>query len=277
MGAWTLSGFADEIHAEPAIQCAVLAALGASHIEVRSAWDTNVVDWDSRRLELFREAVRSAGFAVSAIASPIGKSPALDAPEFELGRLGRAIAAAHALGAHYIRVFSFSFDGPGPSPAVRDAVLHRLSSMARIAERSGIVLLHENEKNIYGDTPERILDVIESVGSDALRVAWDSANFVQVGVRPFSDAYPLLREHIAYVQVKDASASTGLATPAGHGDGELIETLTALRDDGFAGYVSLEPHLPAPKGSTGFPGPHAFGLAARAFRHLTDSIGVDLL
>ncbi|MFP5018856.1 sugar phosphate isomerase/epimerase, partial [Paenarthrobacter ureafaciens] len=37
---WSLSGFGDEVDPDPAIQAAVLLALGASHIEVRSAWGT---------------------------------------------------------------------------------------------------------------------------------------------------------------------------------------------------------------------------------------------
>src|SRR5665647_1103295 len=41
---WILSGFADEIDPDPVVQLAVLQALGAAHVEVRAAWDTNVLD-----------------------------------------------------------------------------------------------------------------------------------------------------------------------------------------------------------------------------------------
>ena len=139
------------------------------------------------------------------------------------------------------------------------------------------MLLHENEKDIYGDTPERVLDVIESVGSDHLRVAWDNANFVQVGVaRPFDDGYAMLRPHLEYLQVKDAVSATGEVRAAGEGDGQLLETLTALRDDGYTGFASLEPHLTDVNALGGFSGPEAFGRAGRAFRALTDRIGVRL-
>jgi hypothetical protein len=37
--------------------------------------------------------------------------------------------------------------------------------------------------------------------------------------------------------------SAALGGPAGQGDGEIRETLAGLRDSGFEGYVSLEPHL----------------------------------
>jgi sugar phosphate isomerase/epimerase len=215
--------------------------------------------------------------AVSAIASPIGKVDVTVAADGELARLQRAIAAAHALGAAYIRIFSFYRPDGVPVEAVRDDVLRHLRALADLAEREGVVLVHENEKDIYGDVPQRCLDIVESVGSPALRVAWDNANFVQVGVKPFSDGYALLRPYLEYLQVKDALSADGRVVPAGEGDGELRETLTALRDDGYAGFASLEPHLAATHQLGGYSGPHAFGLAARAFRGLTDSIGVTLV
>ena len=43
---WTLSGFGDEIDPDPVVQTAVLSALGARFIEVRSAWGSNVVELD---------------------------------------------------------------------------------------------------------------------------------------------------------------------------------------------------------------------------------------
>ena len=105
------------------------------------------------------------------------------------------------------------------------------------------MLLHENEKDIYGDVPERVLDIVESVGSPALRLAWDPANYVQVGVTPFTDGYAKLRPHTVYVQIKDALLATGEVVPAGEGDGQVRETIRALAADGFDGFFSMEPHL----------------------------------
>ncbi|MFI5084314.1 MAG: sugar phosphate isomerase/epimerase family protein [Actinomycetales bacterium] len=273
---WTLSGFGDEVDPDPAVQAAVLLALGASHIEVRSAWGINVVELEPSRVAELKSILDGAGLAVSAVASPIGKVPASLPPSHEVERLRRVIAVAKALDARYIRIFSF-YPAEGQQPAdVRDAVIERLRLLAAEAEAAGVVLLHENEKDIYGDTPERVLDLLESVDSPALRAAWDNANFVQVGTKPFSEAYALLRPYLEYLQVKDAVAATGDVVPAGHGDGELLETLTALRDDGYTGFASLEPHLASAHELGGFSGPMAFGEAARAFRVLTDRIGVRL-
>jgi sugar phosphate isomerase/epimerase len=268
---WLLSGFGDEIDPDPVVQVAALQALGASHIEVRSAWGSNVVDFTDEQLAELKRTFAERSMAVSAIASPIGKVDISLPVEHEVERLGRVIAAAQALDAPFIRIFSFfgAYDW-------RDAVLERMGALSALAEREKVVLVHENEKDIYGDIPSRVLDLIESVGSDSLRVAWDSANFVQVGVRPFTDAYALLRPHLVYLQVKDAVAATGEVTPTGGGDGELKETLTALRDDGYQGFASLEPHLIFSDAFGGFSGPASFGVAARAFRAMTDELGIEL-
>ncbi|WP_437385707.1 sugar phosphate isomerase/epimerase family protein [Plantibacter flavus] len=274
--AWTLSGFGDEIDPDPAIQLAVLRALGASNIEVRSAWGTNVIDLSDEQLHELSGLLRDADMGVSAIGSPIGKvDVALDA-ELEVARLARAVNAAHVLGSDKIRIFSFFRADGVPVESIRDDVLVRMRLLADLAEREGVVLLHENEKDIFGDLPERILDIVESVGSSALRLAWDNANFVQVGVKPFDDAYAMLRPYVDYLQVKDAVAATGSVVPAGEGDGQLRETLTALRDDGYTGFASLEPHLDETHALGGFSGPAAFGTAARAFAALTGELGIEL-
>lgn len=272
---WTLSGFGDEIDADPRIQIAVLQALGARHIEVRSAWGTNVVDLDDDQLAALAELLKQQEMGVSAVASPIGKvEVSLDA-ELEVERLRRVIRVAQALQTPNIRIFSF-YAGEGSSPEkARDAVMQRMRLLADEAEKEGVTLLHENEKGIYGDVPERVLDLVETVGSPALRLAWDNANFVQVGVRPFTDGYAMLRPYLDYLQVKDAVAATGDVVPTGEGDGQLLETLTALRDDGYEGYASLEPHLNQAFELGGFSGPASFGSAARAFAGVLAEIGVQ--
>ena len=273
---WTLSGFGDEIDPDPKVQAAVMLALGAKHIEVRSAWGVNVVELDDAQVAELKKILAESGLKVSAVASPIGKVDVSEPAEDEVVRLRRIIEVAKALDTKYIRMFSFfRAEDQGPED-IRDAVMERMAVLARVAEESGVVLIHENEKDIYGDTPERVLDLMETVNSPALRAAWDNANFVQVGVKPYTDAYAMLRPHLEYLQVKDAIAGSGEVVPTGMGDGQLVETLTALSRDGYTGFASLEPHLAAQHELGGFSGPAAFGEAARAFRAATDAIGVTL-
>jgi sugar phosphate isomerase/epimerase len=273
---WSLSGFGDEVDPDPAIQAAVLLALGASHIEVRSAWGTNVSELETADVERLKAILDGKGLKVSAVASPIGKVDVSLPVEHEVARLRQVISVARGLDARYIRIFSF-YRAEGQSQEdIRDAVIERMAALAEEAAASGITLLHENEKGIYGDTPERVLDIMETVNSPALRVAWDNANFVQVGVKPFTEGYTILRPYLEYFQVKDAIATTGEVVPAGEGDGELDATIAALAADGFAGFASLEPHLASAHELGGFSGPVAFGTAARAFAGLAARNGVQL-
>lgn len=270
---WTLSGFGDEIDADPRVQAAVMRALGASHIEVRSAWGTNIVDMSEEQLAELKSVLDEAGLKASAIASPIGKVDVELPVEHEVERLDRALRAAEVLEAPYIRIFSFYYKGKS-AEEVRDAVIERMAALARRAEGTGVTLVHENEKDIFGDVPSRVADIVETVDSPALKLAWDPANFVQVGVKPFSEAYELLRPHVVYLQVKDALSSTSEVVPAGEGDGEVQRTVEALRDSGYTGFASLEPHLAYAYETGGFSGPYAFGVAARAFAKVLDAAGV---
>jgi sugar phosphate isomerase/epimerase len=271
---WTLSGFADEISPDLETQCVVATELGLRFVELRSAWDTNVLDLDDEQLDRVERLLDRYDLRVSSIGSPIGKISVDEDFDAHLARMRHAARVAQRLRAPYVRVFSF-FVRPGTDPGTwRDVVLHRMTALADVARDADVVLVHENEKGIYGDTPQRCLDVVESVGSSHLTLAWDSANFVQVGVRPFTDGYALLRPHLEYVQVKDALRASGEVVPAGHGDGELVETVRALRDDGFDGFFSLEPHLSTAHSLGGFSGPELFTEAWEAFTTILAAEGV---
>lgn len=273
---WRLSGFADEVDDDPVVQLAVLEALGIGHVEVRSAWGTNVADMTEEQAAALARLVRERGAGVSAVASPVGKADVGVDVEEEVARLRRCLAVARALGTTSVRVFSFyppdgALDGDGQWPAhLRDAVLTRMAALAAAAAAEGAVLLHENEKGIYGDTPARCLDLLEAVASPALRAAWDPANFVQVGVTPFDEGWEALRPYVDYLHVKDARLGTGEVTVAGAGDGQWRETLAALRADGWQGFCSLEPHLATAGERSGFSGPTLFHQATEAFVALLD-------
>jgi sugar phosphate isomerase/epimerase len=270
-----LSGFADEISPDPAEQLATLAAESIAHLELRGAWSVNVADFTAQQVAAFRAAVDGAGVRVSAIGSPVGKIGVGAPLGPELERMRRVADVAAELHAGIVRVFSFYIPPGDPPERYRGQVIDRMGALARIAEDRGLILAHENEKEIYGDTPDRCADVITAVGSPALRATFDPANFVQCGVRPYSDAYALLRPFLLYLQVKDALAATGEVVPAGQGDGQLRETLAALRDSGFTGFVSLEPHLAQGGRFGGFSGPQEFRRAAQALKSLLNDLAIS--
>jgi sugar phosphate isomerase/epimerase len=272
---WTLSGFVDEISPDFTEQCQVAADLGLKYVEVRSAWDVNILDLKPEQLAAMKETLASHRLQVSSIGSPIGKIFIDEAFAPHLDRMRHAADVAHFFDAPYIRIFSF-FLRPGADPADhRDEVIDRMRALTRVAEDADLILLHENEKEIYGDVPSRCLDIVQSVGSPHLRLAWDPANFVQVGVRPYADGYAMLRPHVEYIQIKDALAADGTVVTAGKGDGEVVQTIRALCHDGFDGFFSLEPHLSVGTAAGGFSGPKLFRRAWQDFTDLLKAEGIE--
>jgi len=271
---WTLSGFADEISPDLDEQVALVTRLGLRYIELRSAWDVNVLDLDGDQLCRVKTTLDGAGLGVSSIGSPIGKIAITDDNAPHLERMRHAADVAKLFGAPYIRMFSYFMPAGADPDGYRDEVISRIADLAAIAEDAGVTLIHENEKEIFGDIPRRCLDIVEAVNSPALALTWDNANFVQCGVRPFAEAYPLLGQHVAYLQVKDALAADGTVVPAGEGDGEFRQTMRAFAAAGFDGFVSLEPHLGYGHSLGGFSGPENWTRAFRAFTAILDEEGI---
>lgn len=262
-----LSAFGDEIAPDLLTQLDVLAAEGVHALELRAAWGVNVLDLDQAQVQQARTLLRERGFVVSAIGSPIGKSR-LDQPRaFEVQRLERAIAAAEAFDTRSIRVFSF-YTPSDQAAAYRDEVLERLHLLTNRAAQAGVTLLHENEKEIYGDTAARCHDLLTSINSPTLRQAFDPANFVQVGARPMIDAWPLLADWTTHVHIKDAVFADGSVRPAGEGDGAIAELLAALVARDYMGYLTLEPHLKLAGPAGGESGVEGMRVAIAALRRL---------
>jgi len=271
---FTLSGFADEISPDLDVQLDVLQELDIRHLELRGAWGKNVLALDDAEVRRIKQKLDERGVRVSAIGSPIGKIRIDDPFEPHLQDMRRALDLAEFFGSPYIRVFSF-FVPDGQADAFRAPVMERLGALLAEAKGRPVVLLHENERHIYGDIPRRCYDIHKTLHSTQLRMTFDPANFVMCGVRPFSQGYELLKAYIDYVHIKDGLMAEQRVVPAGKGDGEVRELLVALKQRGFDGFLSLEPHLSQAGEFSGFSGPELFGVAVSALRELLREIGAE--
>ena len=211
-----LSAFADEISQDPLEQVDVLSAHGIKHIEFRAIHGTNVLDLSDEQHSEFRDLLRSRGFGLSAIGSPIGKIRITEPFDEHLGRFQRAMDLADYYGSPRIRIFSF-YMPPGDDPSIHRAeVITRMAELARRAAARGMTLFLENEKGIYGDTAARVADVLETVGSPFLAHAFDPANYVEVG-QPIEEAWSRLFPFVKHFHVKDYDPKTHQNVPAGAG------------------------------------------------------------
>jgi len=270
----TLTGFADEISSDLEEQLNVLESEGMRHFDLRGVWGKNVLQLTDDEVTRIKQRIDERGIKVACIGSPIGKIEITDDFAQHLKQFERAVQLADRFGSRYIRIFSFFIpDGQDPS-VYRDEVMARMGELTRIAEREGVMLVHENESRIYGDTGNRCHDILTTIRSKNLACAFDPANFVHCGVQPMQEAYPQLESFIDYIHIKDM-LSSGKIVPAGEGDGEIRELLEKLKHRGYNGFMSLEPHLQQGGTFQGFSGPELFVTAVRALKKLLSESGFD--
>lgn len=237
-----LSGFSDEIAPELDLQLAAIREWGLSHIELRAADGVNVSDFSTEKGKEVKNKLAGAGVSVSSIGSPIGKIGMEEDFAPHLEKLKRTLEIQKELGAPYLRMFSFYIPQGRAPEDFREEVLDRVGRMAEEAAAWDSVLLHENEKGIYGDSAPRCKELLEAFYGPHFKAVFDFANFVQVGQQTLP-AYELLKPYVEYVHVKDAQWGTGAVVPAGQGDGHVKDILADLTGGGWKGFLSLEPHL----------------------------------
>lgn len=235
-----ITGFSDEACPGFEEQLQFVTSLGVDHIEIRGVSGKNVADLSRKEALQVRALLDNYGVKISSIGSPIGKIQITDPFAPHLEQLRRVIETAKILGTRYIRMFSF-YIPRGENPAdYRDEVLHRLEQMVALAEKENVVLLHENEKGIYGDNAARCLDLMEALFSDHFQAVFDFANFIQVG-QDTLEAYEKLHSYVRYIHIKDAVGQQ--VVPAGFGEGNVKLLLGRFFQNGYRGFLSLEPHL----------------------------------
>ena len=240
MSKFIFSGFADEISPDFDEQLKLLNELGIKYLELRGAYGKNVSEFSDEMIDRLSEKLEKSGIGVSAIGSPVGKYDITEDYSIQLERFCRIIDIAKKMKTRYIRIFSY-FMKPCDFEKYKDEVIRRLFGFVKIAENEDIVLLHENEKDIFGENAENCKYIFDNIKSPNLKGIFDPANFVQCGVDTLK-AFELLKEHIVYMHIKDALPN-GEVVPAGMGIGHLPEIFGRLNADGYEGFVSLEPHL----------------------------------
>ena len=237
-----LSGFADEINPQLDEQIRVLKKLGMHYVEMRGANGKGLVEYPLDEVEKIKEQLDENDIHLSSVGSPIGKIQITDDFEDHFKLFCHTVNIAHVMEVPYIRMFSF-FMPEGEDPEkYHDEVFRRVGRMADYAAKHNVILLHENEKEIYGDVANRCRKLMEEFYSDHFKAVFDFANFVQCH-QDTKEAYEMLKPYIEYVHVKDAEWESGHVVPAGHGDGNVKEILKMLKESGYEGFLSLEPHL----------------------------------
>ena len=241
-----ISGFADEICPGCQDQLDALRRIGMKYICIRSANGKSIADYTPEEAEeKLLPLLKEYGISVSSLGSPIGKIGIEDEPAFEkqLSQLENLCQVCHILDCRYIRIFSFYLPAGCDPKDYREAVIQKMKAFVALAEKYDVILLHENEKDIYGDIGSRCMDIFRQIESPHLKAAFDFANFVQCLDDP-EKCWEMLKPFTEYIHVKDALFSNRENVLAGTGDGKLLPILKdAFENQHYHGFLTLEPHL----------------------------------
>ena len=201
-----ISGFADEISPDLDKQLKVVRELGMDHISLRSADGKGIADYTAEEFaEKLLPRLDEAQVKISSMGSPIGKIPVDSEEDFEKQKkqLEEICKMCKLSGCRYIRMFSFYIPKDKNPDDYKDEVIAKLKEFEEIARKYEVVLLHENEKDIYGDIARRCKVIFDEIPSPYLKAAFDFANFVQCK-EDTQECWDMLKEHVAYIHIKDA-------------------------------------------------------------------------
>lgn len=259
-----VTGFADEISPDLGEQIWTLCRLGLQGLDLRSVGGVNVLDLSDAALTEVKMKCADAGLFVQSIGSPVNKVAYSEANRREeLEKLKRALHAGSVTGAPRIRIFS-----PEAPSAPASAVIEWMAEQRELATRAGATLLHENDARFWGAYPENARLLFAELGNDFFRAAFDFANTVLIGFRPWDDWFPWILPYLDTLHIKDAIEVDQRVVPCGEGEGQVARTLKYLDGQGWRGPLTLEPHLAAAGPFGGFSGDRLFEVAAQALRRV---------
>jgi sugar phosphate isomerase/epimerase len=215
---------------------------GFDGVEIRSVFDKPPAELTIKDCEWIGLDIRSAGLEAVVFDGPVWKR---DFPRSRRERsearseLESAVEQTHALGARYLRVFSF-LRQTEPSPVAAAALM---SSLLEEAGSIKVALLLETGTRTNSPSGPYTATLMRHLQGIPLQVLWDPGNSVFSGIErlPFPRSYELLRDAIAHIHVKDPVGSSHY-TRLGVGDFPWSELVRALAADEYKGYLSLETH-----------------------------------
>ena len=235
-----LSAFADEYADDLKAECEALNDFGIEYIELRGVNGKNVSVLTEGEVKEAKKILDDYGIKVSSIGSPLGKIDIKGDLNGHFETAKRVYETANILGAKNVRMFSF-YSKETPFNKCKSEVYAGLEKFVDLSDDTGLTLCHENEALIYGESPEKCLEIAEYFGG-RIKCVFDMGNFVLDGYEPMA-AYKLLFEHIEYFHIKDAFY-TGAIGPAGRGEAKIKEILDDYKSNGKKdAFISLEPHL----------------------------------
>ena len=273
-----LSAFADEVTENFLEQVKYLVGEGVGYIEPRFINGKNIMDLNRQELNEAKNMIKDHGLGVSAIGSPIGKVRLDESFDEHLDRFKHAVDRALQFETPFIRVFSYYGPEGKNIDDCREQVIERMRAKVEIINNIDVVMVHENDADIFGHSAVNCADMIRTVDSPKLRLVYDPANFVWAEkiTDVMQSCWPLMKPYVVHVHIKDWQLGAEVASLPGEGDGQIRELLGELAELDYQGFLTMEPHLQVGGRFGGVTGPQLFSKALQAIRELAEKADLVL-
>ncbi|MEM9481789.1 MAG: TIM barrel protein, partial [Verrucomicrobiota bacterium] len=184
----------------------------------------------------------------------------LDPFDITEAEVARCIDRMQRLDSKIVRIMTYAILENGNENDLpdqhKDERFKRTCEIKKRFDDAGITVVHENCMNYGGMSIEHAKETIEAI--PGIKWVFDTGNPVfnpdRSKPRPYPrqdtwEFYELLKEHTAHVHIKDGvwndETKEMTYTLPGDGDGDVERVLRDLKESGYDGYISIEPHTAA--------------------------------
>ena len=247
-----ITGISDESGKDINSQIKAHKVLGWDHLELRLVNGKNIAgELSDTEFDEVVQAVEDNDMKVAGFSSAIGNWARPVTGDFGLDISDLKVSAGrmNRLKTKNIRIMSWVGDGVDEGIWKAEAI-KRCKELAKIAEDTGITLLHENCTGWGGLSAQNMLEIHDAIDSPAFKLLYDLGNVICYGMDPV-EFFDTIRNHISYVHIKDAKANPAGGKSedfayCGKGDALIQKLLsTIILEDGYDGCISIEPHVAA--------------------------------
>ena len=240
----------------------VMNEFGLDQAELQYVWDKEVGDLSDVEISKVKDLVQAHNVDIPCLSRHIFGGLAvgdLESPAYlaHIEALRRCIDTAKALDCPLVRVMSFRkemilFGSHGAdewnvSQGAWDNLVKLMALPVQIAEEAGITLVVETGNNAMITSAHLGRKLIDTLGTDRLKILWDPCNSLYCNEPAFPDGYESLKGgYLGHLHIKDSVINIPKATvqcrALGEGDmaSYLEDIAAALKADNYGGAISLE-------------------------------------
>ncbi len=241
----------------------VMKEFDLEYAELQFLWDKEVGDLDESQLQKAHDLIEEYDVRVSSISRhvfggvPMSTKPGDELHTKHMDGLQRCIDMAHRFDCGTVRIMSgkkemilWGYNGAedwNVAKGAWDSLLAIVEPALRLAEKEDVMLIVETGNGNMINSAWTARKLIDDLGTDRLKVLWDSANACFCHEPMWPDGYEALKGgYLGHVHIKDVQVDTPKATLEVRemGKGQLADQFQpaadAMKADGFDGVVSFE-------------------------------------